>query len=70
MLGYAGGSRKWERVTRISHAIIRGENGRRHEVHFGDDLGLMVPHTYRCTYGRSKATITCLQPGTFRTGGP
>ncbi len=27
-------------------------------------LGLMVPHTYRCSYGGGRATIIYLRPGT------
>ncbi len=34
------------------------------EVDLMDGLGLMVPHTYRCSYGGGRAKIIYLQPGT------
>ncbi len=34
------------------------------EVDLMNGLGLMVPHTYRCSYGGGRAKITYLRPGT------
>ena len=34
------------------------------EVDLVDGLGLMVPHTRRCSYGGGRAKITYLRPGT------
>ncbi len=34
------------------------------EANLVNGLGLMIPHTYRCSYGGGRATIIYLQPGT------
>ena len=43
---------------------ITGENVTvQEEVELMNGLGMMVPHTYRCTYDRGEATIIFLRPG-------
>ena len=59
--GVAGGESHGGREERMNFAIIRGGNGRRHEVDFGDRSGRVRSDSERAMHGQTRASQVGMQ---------